>query len=118
MNHYGRLALEFGQKHRPTALAAIPDPDAYFTGIGDEIAAEVTRLRDEILGPAREGEGPDALRTRSSQAQAAATEVVLSQHPTFQPEATDPETEDWTDDPDLDRYYQRLADISALSEPN
>ena len=118
MNHNGRLALEFSQQHRPTALAAIPNPDRFFARIGEEIAAEVTRLRDEILGPARGGEGPDALRTRSSQAQAAATEVVLSQHPLFQPETTDPETEDWTDDPDLDRYYQRLADISALGEPN
>lgn len=118
MNHYGRLALEFGQQHRPTALAAIPDPDLYFARIGEEIAAEVTRLRDQILGPAREGERPDALRLRSSQAQAAATEVVLSQHPLFQPEATDPETEDWADDPDLDRYYQGLADINALGEPS
>lgn len=118
MNHYGRLALEFSQQHRPTALAAIPDPDAYFARSGEEIAAEVTRLRDEILGPARRGEGPDALRIRSSQAQAAAAEVVLRQHPLFQPEEVDPETEDWTEDPDLDRYYQRLADINALGEPS
>jgi hypothetical protein len=118
MNHHGRLALEFSQQHRPTALAAIPDPDAYFTRIGEEIAAEVTRVRDEILGPAREGEGPDALRIRSSQARAAATEVVVSQHPLFQPEEGDLEAEDWTEDPDLDRYYQVLADINALGEPN
>ncbi len=118
MNHHGRLALEFSQQHRPRALAAIPDPDAYFTRIGEEIAVGVSRLRDQILGPAREGEGPDALRIRSSQAQAAATEVVLSQHPLFQPEEVDPETEEWTEDPDLDRYYQRLADINALGEPN
>ncbi|QYG94377.1 hypothetical protein HC251_19355 [Iamia sp. SCSIO 61187] len=118
MNHYGRLALEFSQRHRPTALAAIPDPDLYFARIGEEIAAEVIRLRDEILGPPREGEGPEALRIRSSQAQAAAAEVVLSQHPLFQPEATDLESEDWADDPDLDRYYQGLADINALGEPN
>lgn len=116
MNHHGRLALEFSQQHRPTAFAAIPDTDRYFTQVGEEIAAEVSRLRDQILGPARPGEGPDELRSRSSQAQAAATEVVLSQHPLFQPEATEPENEDWTDDPDLDRYYQRLTDISGLSE--
>ncbi|QYG94200.1 hypothetical protein HC251_18340 [Iamia sp. SCSIO 61187] len=117
MNHYGRLALEFHQQHRPTALAAIPDPEVYFTRIGEEIATEVNRCRDEILGPVRAGEGPDVLRIRSSQALAAATEVVVSQHPLFQQEAADPDTEDWTDDPDLDRYYRRLAEINALSDP-
>lgn len=118
MNRYGRLALEFSEQYRPVAFAAIPDPGAHFAAVGEEIAADVTRFRDEILGPRRDGEDLDAFRIRSSQALASATEVILSEHSLFQPEATDPATEDGTDDPDLDRYYRQLAMIhGALDEP-
>lgn len=111
MNPYGRLALDHSRRHRPHAYSQIPDPDRFFDQAGEEIGAEVTALRDEILGPPRPDENPEVYRLRSYQALTTAEEVTLADHHLFQPEEA-MEPEDWADDPDLERHYRHLAEIN------
>ena len=118
MNRYGQMALDHNRQHRPDAYSQIPDPDAFFAEAGEAIAAEVTRLRDQILGPARPGESPEAYRIRGYQALATAEELTLADHHLFQPISTTGTDEDRHDDPDLDRRYQALAEINqAVNTP-
>lgn len=51
MNHYGQLALDHSRRHRPRAYSETQDPIRFYGEAGEAIQAEVTRLRDEILGP-------------------------------------------------------------------
>ncbi len=117
MNRYGRLAREFSRRHRPRAFAKTRDPDRFFTAVGDEIQAEVTRRRDELLGGPRPGENPEAYRRRSYQALATAQEPTLADHPLFEPE---PETgaQETDNDPDLDRYRRLLNEINRAIHDN
>lgn len=113
MNHYGRLALEHNRKHRPSTYAQISDPDRFFHDAGEAIQAEVSQLRDELLGPSRPGETPEDYRLRSYQALATAEELTLADHHLFQP-APDRETEQLAlgDDPDLERHHRHLSEIN------
>nr|HRC63471.1 hypothetical protein [Dehalococcoidia bacterium] len=84
---------------------------------GEQIAAAVSQLRDEILGPPKAGETPEEYRLRSYQALATAEELTLADHPLLQPDPSE-ETEDWSDEPDLARHYQDLAEINeAINTP-
>lgn len=112
MNRYGQMALDHNRRHRPDAYSQIPDPDEFFAEAGEAIAAEVTRLRDEILGPIRPGESPETHRLRSYQALATAEELTLADHHLFQPNPLGEPDEDWGDEPDLDHHYRNLADIN------
>ena len=111
MNHYGRLALDHSRRHRPHAYSQIPDPDRYFNQAGEQIQAEVTALRDQILGAQRVDENPEAYRLRSYQALTTAEELTLANHHLLQPE-DEMEPDDWADDPDLERHYRHLAEIN------
>ena len=118
MNRYGQMALDHNRRHRPDAYSQIPDPEDYFAEAGEAIAAEVTRLSDEILGPVRPGETPEAYRLRSYQALAIAEELILADHHLFQADPGMEADEDWSDDPDLDLRYQDLAEINeAINTP-
>ncbi len=118
MNRYGQMALDHNRQHQPDAYSQIPDPDVFFDEAGEAIAAGVTRLRDQILGPPHHGEDPEAYRIRSYQALATAEELVLADHHLFQAVPTPATDEDWSDDPDLDRRYRTLAEINqAINAP-
>lgn len=41
MNPYGKRAQAFWETYRPQATAALPDPEAFFTAIGEEVAAQI-----------------------------------------------------------------------------
>lgn len=116
MNTYGRLVQDHHRRHRPHAYSHIPDPDEFFAVAGQEIQAEVTALRDEILGPQRPSENLEAYRLRSYQALTVAEQLTLADHHLLQSE---PETEeDWADDPQMERHYRHLAEINqAINTP-
>ena len=117
MNRYGQMALDHNRKHRPDAYSQIPDPAGFFAETGEQIAAAVSQLRDEILGPPKAGETPEEYRLRSYQALATAEELTLADHPLLQPDPSE-EIEDWSDEPDLARHYQDLAEINeAINTP-
>jgi hypothetical protein len=113
MNRYGQMAFEFNRQHRPIAYSQISDPDRLFDEAGEAIQAEVTRLRDELLGAPPPGESPEDYRLRSYQALATAEELTLADHHLFQPEA-EAETQQTApgEDPDLDRYSRHLDEIN------
>jgi hypothetical protein len=54
MNHYGALALKHWQRERPAELAAIEDPDRFFTELGERVAAEIDRRSQALEGPMSE----------------------------------------------------------------
>lgn len=112
MDHYGQMAFEFSRDHRPESHRALEDPIAHFENVGREIAAEVACVRDQVLGPVRDDEDLAAFHIRSSQAQAASREIVLSNNPCFVPET--PTVEEETEDRDSERYRDRLSTISDL----
>ena len=112
MNRFGQMAIDHNRQHRPDAYSQIPDPDTFFTQVGEEIAAEVTQLRDQLLGPGRPGESPEDYRLRSYQASATAEELTLADHHLFQTAPAIETDGDWSDDPDLDLRYRALAEIN------
>jgi hypothetical protein len=115
VNRYGQMALEFNLRHRPEAVSLIQAPDTFFAKEGETIAAEVTRLRDEILGQIRPGESPEAYRLRGYRALATAEELTFAHHHLFQPE-TDRGEDDTTND--LDRYSVNLSLVNqAVNAP-
>lgn len=117
MNTYGRLVQDHSRRHRPRAYSQIPDPDRFFNEAGEEIQAEVTARRDEILGPPRPDENLEAYRLRSYQALTMAEELTLADHHLLHPEP-ETEPEDWADDPEMERHYRHLAEINqAINSP-
>lgn len=118
MNRYGQMTHEHSRRHRPAAYLQIPDPVTFFAEVGQEISTAVSATRDELLGPMRPGETPEAYRIRSYQALAAAEELTLATHPFLQPELTEATEEseatdeDWSDDPDLAHRFRVLAEIN------
>lgn len=118
MNRYGQTALDFNLRHRSNAISQISDREAFFAREGEAIAAEVTRLRDELLGPTRAGESLEAYRLRSYQALTTAEEITLAGHYLFQPEEMAETAEDPSELPDLDRRYEELDAVNrAINTP-
>ena len=118
MNRYGQMAHDHTRQHRPDAYSQIPNPDEFFVEAGEAIAAQVSQLRDQILGPPGPSEDPEAYRRRSYQALATAEELTLADHHLLQPAPANESDADWSDDPDLDRRYRMLAEINqAINAP-
>ena len=109
MNRYAETALDHWRRHRPRALAAVADPTAHFTRLGEEVETRVVSLRDQILGSMGPAETPESYRLRSYQARRQAEEIVLGELVWV---ATEPDRqpEPWEDeaDPDLVAHYDRL----------
>lgn len=57
MNRYGTKAMEHWKRWRPRELQQIPDPEAFFTRLGEEIAQMVEELEMAIAGDDPPGEG-------------------------------------------------------------
>ncbi|HWL41563.1 MAG TPA: hypothetical protein VNQ73_01370 [Ilumatobacter sp.] len=117
MNHYGQLLQNQHRIARPTEHAAISDPKAFFTEIGEQVQSQITELRDQLLGSQRPGETLEDYRLRSYQAQATAEEMVLADQHLTTPESDEDEDLTIDDDPAVASYYLRLAMIDqALAD--
>jgi hypothetical protein len=57
MNRYGATAMRNWARWYPGAYASISDPDAFFTELGEEVAAQVEWLADCLAGEDQPGEG-------------------------------------------------------------
>lgn len=113
VNHYAQLAMEHWRLHLPNAYRALPDPDAFFQELGEQVQAAITSLRDDLLAATPNLPLPK-LRTRAAQALVQAEEIVLAELVWRAEEPTPSEP-----DPVLDRYYQALAlaNTAILAEP-
>jgi hypothetical protein len=49
MNHYGQMALEHWRRHRLEELAAIEDPQRFFSELGEQVAETVQTRTDQLL---------------------------------------------------------------------
>lgn len=94
MNEYGQRALDHDRTYHPERFAAIPDPEAHYSAVGERAQTAVTDLRDEILGPQRTEETLDQYRSRSHQSLRQAEELVL--HELLTPPTEDASTPEET----------------------
>lgn len=109
MNGYGLVALGHWRRHRPAALAMIPDPEVFFSTLGLTVSARVEDLADRLAGPDRLGEGYLEKVGRLNAAKSQAEELVLAELVYLaEPETTDEDLEDEDDDP-MWRLQQQWA---------
>jgi hypothetical protein len=80
------MAMRYWADWRPRAYAGISDPEAFFTGLGEEAAVQVEELAERLAGDGQPGEGYLARVTRLFTARAVAEEIVLPQRVRPEPE--------------------------------
>jgi hypothetical protein len=61
MNEYGAMAKTYWQQWLPGRYAATGDPDAYFTRLGEEVAAAIADLWAQMQAQAGNPPGEDFL---------------------------------------------------------
>lgn len=84
---------------------------------GQQLQNQITELRDQLLGGRRPGESLEDYRLRSSQAQATAEKIVLTNERLTIQETGEVEDLTMDDDPAVASYYLRLATIDqALAD--
>lgn len=97
MNRYGRQAETMWKQACPGRYAELEDPEAFFTGLGEQAMEMVLELEVRIAGPDVPGEGylekVGRLNAARNQAEEIARAEILAP-----PETEEPETED--EDPD------------------
>jgi hypothetical protein len=79
VNWYGATAMRHWARWRPRAYAGISDPDAFFTELGEEMAAQVEELADYLAGEDRPDEGYLDRVARLFTVRMVAEEIVLPQ---------------------------------------
>ncbi|MDQ0765618.1 hypothetical protein [Streptomyces canus] len=57
MNRYGEQAMTHWKEHKPQAFGELEIPEEFFTGLGEEISAEIETRARELAGPEPDGEG-------------------------------------------------------------
>jgi hypothetical protein len=80
VNQYGALARQHQKRWRPASYAAITDPAAYFTDLGEQAAGEITALWAQMRAQAGNPPGEDYLArvARLNALRKQAEEVVLA----------------------------------------
>ena len=80
MNQYGAIAEQHWKRWRPASYAAITDPTAYFTDLGEEAAGEITRLWAQMRAQVGNPPGEDYLArvARLNALRKQAEEIVLA----------------------------------------
>ena len=56
MNRYGTQAMRHWQQTDPARYQQIPDPETFFTELGEQVESEIQALADALAGPDRPGE--------------------------------------------------------------
>ena len=78
-SYWGVLAREHWERHFPTRLAALEDPDGFFADLEDEAIAYQASIRDGLLKGLSPNDGTISWAefvTRLDQANATAREIV------------------------------------------
>ncbi|MGH3625419.1 MAG: hypothetical protein ACRDQ5_27165 [Sciscionella sp.] len=105
MNHYGQQAKTHWSRFLPTRYSQIPDPEAFFTILGEEVGQEIDQLADLLAGEDPPGEDYRDKQGRLTAARQQAREKVLGERvlcpaepgsvrDESDPDETDPEPED------------------------
>lgn len=102
MNSYGAMALDHWATWRPSELAEIADPEAFFRRLGDRVSDEIDQMTFDLAGPDQRGEGYLGKLGRLNMARFTAEEVVLRELVLLPPENADPDDMTGTSDDDAD----------------
>lgn len=97
MNKYGKHAQETWKMLAPTQYAQIPDPEAWFTTLGEEAETSVGELSVQIAGPDPKDETYLQKVGRLNAARTQAEEIVRAEMLT--PQDQEPTDEDSEDEP-------------------
>jgi hypothetical protein len=89
MNHYGVTAQRHWARWLPSQYAQIPDPDSFFSTLGQEAARQIEDLAAELAGDSPPGEDFLTKTGRLKMARLQAEEIVLPELILLPPE---PET--------------------------
>ena len=87
MNQYGEMARRHWARWLPERFAAIENPEAFFTGLGDEAEQRITALAWELAGDDPPGEGYLDKAGRLGEARHRAEQIVLDELILLPPEA-------------------------------
>ncbi len=96
VNRYGRLAQDHWTKWRPNQLRQIPDPEYYFTSLGEEVEQQIEELATTLAGDDPGGEDYLDKLGRLRMARLNAESRVLAEMVLLPPEPGHPQAE--TDD--------------------
>lgn len=100
MNTYATRVMSHYLRFLPDQYATIPDPEAYFSTLGEEIETQVSDLTTRLAGPDRLGEGYLEKVGRLNMAKLQAEETVLADY-LVPPEANQDDEDDLDSDPAL-----------------
>ncbi len=89
MNSYGQMALDHWAQWRPNQLAEIPDPETFFTQLGETVEADVDQMTTDLAGPDQRGEGFMGKLGRLRMARFTAESIVLRDQVLLPPENPD-----------------------------
>jgi hypothetical protein len=79
VNRYGLIAQRYWTTYLPSRVAALPDPERFFTDVGEEIVEMVLSLEDDLAGPDIPGEEYLAKVGRLRNGRKRAEEVALAE---------------------------------------
>lgn len=94
MNWYGRLAQQHWAKWRPNQLSQIPDPETFFTDLGEEVETQIEALEIALAGEDPGGEDYLEKVGRLRNARMTAESQVLREMVLLEPEPGHPDAED------------------------
>lgn len=123
MNRYGRQAHEHWAKWRPNQLSQIPDPDSFFTELGEAAETQIEALQIALAGDDPGGEdyltkvGRLRMARFDAEGQVLREMVLLPPEPGH-PEAEEPEYPDYPEDSEYPEDSGRQRDEDGnLLEP-
>src|SRR5260370_41206708 len=86
MHHYGMMARQHWARWLPERYTAIPDPDSFFTDLGEEAARQIADLALDLAGQDPDGEDYLVKLGRLNMARLQAEEIVLREQILLPPE--------------------------------
>lgn len=110
MNKYGMQAQRTWQQASPTHYSQIPNPDEFFTQLGEQAAEQIAELQMKLAGPDPAGESYFEKVGRLNAAKNQAEEIVS--HELLSPPET--EDEDENVNPELQQYLNSMAEAEDL----
>ncbi len=97
MNQYGAMAQRHWSRWLPGRVAAMDDPNSFFSTLGDEVATEIEALTVDLAGDDPPGEDYLTKLGRLNMARLQAEERVLAERVLLTPE---PGTDSEQDEPE------------------
>lgn len=113
MNKYGRQAQEAWKIASPTKYSQIPDPDEFFTNLGEQAQEQMDELQIKLAGPDPIGEGYLEKVGRLNAARNQAEEIV--RYELLSPPETEDE-EDEYENPSIKEHLEFMAEVQHLRE--